>query len=170
MIQVLRIILWLRLVLAAENIEIFPDVGIVLKKNSNLVLVNGIARGTISMRLNLPSVMITNEDECNAMKSDQAAFKKVLNTTITTFRTKISGELEEYMGKDFINALSSNQNEENVLSEVNRVNIGLDINQCDRVGVKCDFFPLVEDNVDDHRYHKLIPCYDASYKLLFRLI
>ena len=162
MIQVLRIILWLRLVLAAENIEIFPDVGIVLKKNSNLVLVNGIARGTISMRLNLPSVMITNEDECNAMKSDQAAFKKVLNTTITTFRTKISGELEEYMGKDFINALSSNQNEENVLSEVNRVNIGLDINQCDRVGVKCDFFPLVEDNVDDHRYHKLIPCYDAS--------
>ena len=161
MIQILWIILWLRLVLGAENIEIFPDVGIVLKENPNLVLVNGIARGTISMRLNLPSVEIQNEDDCNALKSDQSAFKSVLNTTINTFRQKISGELEEYMGKDFVNALN-NQIEENEKSEVNRVNIGLDINQCDREGVKCDFFPLVEDSLDDHRYHKLIPCYDVS--------
>ena len=166
MIRILRLIVWFRLVLGAENIEIFPDVGIVLKENQNLVLVNGIARGTISMRLNLPSVIIQNEDDCNAMKPDQTAFKQVLNKTITIFRDRISGELEEYMGRDFMSALNSNQNEGNGISEVNRINIGLDINQCDRVGVKCDFFPVVEDNDDDHRYHKLIPCYDASLGIM----
>ena len=149
--------------LCLENIEIFPDVGVVFKENPNLVLVNGMASGTISMRLNLPTVEVSNEDTCAAMTDDKVEFKKVLGAAIQSFRTKISEELEEYMGQEFVNSLSQNPNEnldENKL--VDRTSIGLDITECNLKKVQCDFFPVVEDHPSDRRYHKLIPCYDAS--------
>ena len=35
-----------------NDIEIFPDVGLVFKTNKDLVLVHGIAKGKVSLRLN----------------------------------------------------------------------------------------------------------------------
>ena len=160
-------IIWVALGYGLENVQLYPDVGVVFKENSNLVLVNGIANGKISMRLNLPSVEISNTDTCNALKTDQAEFKKILNNTIKTFRDKISAELEEYMGQEFIDSMNEGQSIKLKQNKVvTRESIGLDVTECDLNKVVCDFFPVVEDDNDDSRYHKLIPCYDVSLGLM----
>ena len=84
-----------------SDIEIFPDVGLVFKKNKDLVLVHGIAKGKVSLRLNLPTVDISDEDSCAALKSDEENFRNTLNSSYTTFRGKISDELDEFgLGKN----------------------------------------------------------------------
>ena len=61
--------------------EIFPDLGLVFKKNKDLVLFQGIIKGKVSLRLNLPTVDISDEDNCAALGQDEETFRQTLNTS-----------------------------------------------------------------------------------------
>ena len=145
-----------------NDIEIFPDVGLVFKTNKDLVLVHGIAKGKVSLRLNLPTVEISDEDGCAALQSDEETFRQTLNNSYATFRGKISDELDEFgLGQNEPKSIGGSDGE-NSDKTTTGVSLGLDVRGCDNEGVQCEFFPVTEDSPTDSRYHKLIPCYDAS--------
>ena len=149
----------------SKDIKIYPKLGILTESTDKVILVNGLAHGDISLRLNLPKVEIgDNDDTCAASKTEN--FSKTLKSSIDRFQSEMSAELADILGEDIV---PKNETYEKLGPiKINEESIKTNPNLCNEQGVRCEWFPLVENDPVNSDHHTLVPCYDSSLGLMPR--
>ena len=150
-------------VVCSKDIRIYPKLGFLTESTDSVVLVNGLAHGDISLRLNLPKIEINDNDEtCAASKTEN--FSKILKSSVTKFQAEMSAELADILGEDLV---PKNTTYEKLgPTKINEESIKKNPNLCNEEGVRCEWFPLVENDPTNVNHHTLVPCYDSSLGLL----
>ena len=143
----------------AKNITVYPKLGFLTESTDDIILVNGLASGDISLRLNLPKLNIENNDDtCAASKSNN--FSAILSESVSKFRAEMAIELGDILGQDLID--KDNNFRKLGPTVIDRDSIMQNPLICNEKGVKCSWFPLVENDPISSKHHTIIPCYDSS--------
>ena len=143
----------------SKDIKIYPKLGLLTESSDQIILVNGLANGDISLRLNLPKLEIENNDStCAASKTDN--FKATLKSAVDRFRKEMATELGDIMGEEVVP--ESKVFEKLGPIEINNETIMTNPNLCNEKGVRCEWFPMVEDDPTSEDHHTIVPCYDST--------
>ena len=143
----------------SKDIKIYPKLGLLTESTDQIILVNGLANGDISLRLNLPKLEIENNDStCAASKTEN--FKATLESAVDRFRKEMATELGDILGEEVVPENSVFEKLGPI--EINNETIMSNPNLCNEKGVRCEWFPLVEDDPTNENHHTIVPCYDST--------
>ena len=143
----------------SKEIKIYPKLGLLTESTDEIILVNGLANGDISLRLNLPKLEIENNDStCAASKTEN--FKSTLKSAVDRFRKEMATELGDILGEEVVP--ENNAFEKLGPIEINNETIISNPNLCNEKGVRCEWFPLVDDDPTNENHHTVVPCYDST--------